>query len=69
MDEILTVQEVADYLKTDYATVWRLCVTGTLRAFRVGAVWRIERAELDRLIGRSGAAARRRRAVPPGGRA
>jgi excisionase family DNA binding protein len=52
MDDILTVQEVADYLKIDYATIWRLCNAGTLRAFRVGQVWRIERADVDRLIGR-----------------
>jgi len=51
MDEILTVQEVADYLKLSRTTVWRWCNEGKLRAFKVGRGWRIRRAEVERLMG------------------
>jgi excisionase family DNA binding protein len=74
MDEVMTLQEVASYLKIDYATVLSLTVVGTLRAFRVGHVWRIARADIERLMGRHelrviGARPRRRqRAALPGSR-
>jgi len=52
MDEILTVQEVAAYLKLSRTTVWRWCSEGKLQAFKVGRGWRIHRAEVERLVGR-----------------
>jgi excisionase family DNA binding protein len=52
MSDVMTIQEVASYLKVDYATAWRMCIVGTLRAFRVGQVWRIARADIERLMGR-----------------
>jgi len=51
MDEILTVQEVAAYLKLSRTTVWRWCSEGKLQAFKVGRGWRIHRAEVERLVG------------------
>ncbi|HEU4329261.1 MAG TPA: helix-turn-helix domain-containing protein [Roseiflexaceae bacterium] len=47
---MLTVPEVAAYLKISPTTVWRHCVSGTLPAFRVGRQWRIERRDLERWI-------------------
>ncbi|GAB4199463.1 MAG: hypothetical protein OHK0022_19690 [Roseiflexaceae bacterium] len=47
---MLTVPEVAAYLKISPTTVWRHCVSGTLPAFRVGRQWRIEREDLERWI-------------------
>jgi excisionase family DNA binding protein len=44
---VLTVAEVAAYLKISPTTVWRHCVRGTLPAFRVGRQWRVERHDLD----------------------
>jgi excisionase family DNA binding protein len=50
-NDVLTVAEVAAYLKLSQSTVWRQCVHGTLPAFRVGRQWRIERRDLELWIG------------------
>lgn len=50
MDEILTVEEVSDYLKLSHTTVWRWCRDGKLPAFRIGHQWRIRGDELEKLI-------------------
>lgn len=49
-DEVLTVQEVADYLKVSQATVWRWCQEGKLPAFRIGQQWRIRTEDLHTMI-------------------
>ena len=49
MDEILTVREVAEYLKLSRTTIWRWCNEGKLQAFKVGRSWRIHRSELERI--------------------
>ena len=46
MDEILTVREVAEYLKLSRTTIWRWCNEGKLQAFKVGCGWRIHRSEI-----------------------
>jgi excisionase family DNA binding protein len=53
MDEILTVREVAEYLKLSRTTVWRWCSQGKLQAFKVGRGWRIHRSEVERIVGRN----------------
>ena len=53
MDEILTVEEAADYLKVSRTTIRRWCVQEALPAFKFGREWRISKQELDRLIRRS----------------
>lgn len=50
MDEILTVQEVADYFKVSRSTVWRWCNQGKLLAFKAGHGWRVHRSELEKII-------------------
>ncbi len=50
MDEILTVQEVAQYLKLSRPTVWRWCQEGKLSAFKVGRGWRIHRSEMEKIV-------------------
>lgn len=52
MDEILTVPEVAKYLKVSRTTVWRWCNDGELSAFKVGKSWRIHRSELEKIVGK-----------------
>jgi len=52
MDEILTVPEVAKYLKVSRTTVWRWCNDGKLLAFKVGKAWRIHRSEIEKIVGR-----------------
>lgn len=49
MDEILTVEEVANYLKLSRATVWRWCQEGRLSAFKLGRGWRVHRSEVEKL--------------------
>lgn len=51
MDEILTVQEVANYLKVSRSTVWRWCNVGKLRAFKAGHGWRVHRSEVEKMVG------------------
>ena len=49
-DEILTIDEIAVYLKAGKRTVYRLASSGKLPAFKLGGTWRFRRAELDRWI-------------------
>lgn len=48
--EILTVGEVADFLKVTERTIYRLAATKRIPAFKVGGSWRFVRAEIDRWI-------------------
>lgn len=49
-DEILTIDEVAKYLKAGKRTVYRLAASGQIPAFKLGGTWRFRRAELDQWI-------------------
>ncbi len=51
-DEILTIDEVAAYLKAGKRTVYRLAASGRIPAFRLGGAWRFRRGELDQWIAR-----------------
>jgi len=42
-EELLTPQEVADYLNVDKLTVYRLLAQKQLPAFKVGNQWRFKR--------------------------
>lgn len=50
LDEILTIDEVAAYLKAGKRTVYRLASSGKIPAFKLGGTWRLRRAELDQWI-------------------
>lgn len=50
VDEILTIDEVAKYLKAGKRTVYRLAASGQIPAFKLGGTWRFRRAELDQWI-------------------
>lgn len=45
--EILTLEEVAAYLKAGKRTVYRLAQKGEIPAFKLGGTWRFRRGELD----------------------
>ena len=45
--EILTLDEVAAYLKAGKRTVYRLAAEGKLPAFKLGGTWRFRRSDLD----------------------
>jgi excisionase family DNA binding protein len=47
-DEILTLDEIAAYLKIAKRTVYRLVQKGEIPAFKLGGTWRFRRSELDR---------------------
>lgn len=49
-DEILTIEEVATYLKAGKRTVYRLAASGKLPAFKLGGTWRFRRGDLDQWI-------------------
>lgn len=53
MNEILTVKEVASYLRLSRTTVWRWCNEGKLSAFKVGRGWRVHRAEVQKILNRN----------------
>lgn len=49
-DEILTIDEVAAYLKTSKRTVYRLAASGKLPAFKLGGTWRFRKEDLNQWI-------------------
>ncbi len=49
-DEILTLKEVAEYLKLAEKTAYRLAAEGKLPGFKVGGSWRFKREDIDRWI-------------------
>ena len=57
MTGLLTVAEVADYLKTTTTTVYRWIKEGTLTAVKIGKEWRIEESLLDAVLRRGRSAA------------
>ena len=51
--EILTIDEVAAFLKAGKRTVYRLAASGDIPAFKLGGAWRFRRSELDEWIAAS----------------
>lgn len=51
-DEILTLKEVAEYLKLAEKTAYRLAAEGKLPGFKVGGSWRFKRGEIEGWIER-----------------
>lgn len=49
-DEILTLKEVADYLKLAEKTAYRLAAEGKLPGFKVGGSWRFKQTDIDSWI-------------------
>ena len=52
LSEILTLDEVAAYLKISKKTVYKLVRSGVLPAFKAGKHWRVPRADLGAWIAR-----------------
>ena len=49
-EDILTIKDVAEYLKVTERTLYRLAQEGRIPAFKVGASWRFKRADIDTWI-------------------
>jgi excisionase family DNA binding protein len=48
--DILTITEVAEYLKVAERTLYRLAAARKVPAFKVGGTWRFVRADIDKWI-------------------
>ena len=46
--DVMTVREVADYLKVKDRTIYRLVAGGEMPGFKVGGSWRFRKTEIDR---------------------
>lgn len=51
-DEILTIREVAELLKINEKTAYKLASVGKIPGFKVGGSWRFERQEIASWIKR-----------------
>jgi excisionase family DNA binding protein len=51
-DEILTIREVADLLKINEKTAYKLASAGKIPGFKVGGSWRFDRQEIANWIKR-----------------
>lgn len=48
--EILTIREVARFLKVTARTIYRLAAAKKIPAFKVGGTWRFSRVDIDAWI-------------------
>ncbi len=48
--EILTIKEIAGYLKVTERTIYRLAAAKQIPAFKVGGSWRFAQADIDEWI-------------------
>lgn len=48
--DVLTVDELAEYLKVPKSTIYKLAQEGRLPAQKVGRHWRFQRAAIDRWL-------------------
>ena len=48
--DIITIRDLAVYLKTAEKTLYRLAAEGSIPGFKVGGSWRFRREEIDNWI-------------------
>lgn len=48
-DYIMTLREVAQFLRLTEKTAYRYALEGTIPGFKVGGAWRFRRDEIERL--------------------
>lgn len=49
-EPIMTVKDVASYLKLNERTVYRMAISAKIPAFKVGTSWRFKREDLEKWI-------------------
>ncbi len=49
-NDIMTIKEVAAYLKLTEKTAYRLTAEGKIPGFKVGGSWRFKRSDIERWI-------------------
>jgi excisionase family DNA binding protein len=50
MTEVLTLEEVADYLHVHQSTVYRLLKNRRIPAFKMGSDWRFNQASIEQWV-------------------
>jgi excisionase family DNA binding protein len=50
IQEMMTVKEVAEYLKIAEKTAYRLVLEGKIPGFKVGGSWRFKKSQIDEWI-------------------
>lgn len=48
--EIMTIEQVAEYLQLNYYTVYRMVSAGTIPASKLGRAWRINKKDVLRYL-------------------
>jgi len=49
-EQIMTVKDVASYLKLNERTVYRMATSAIIPAFKVGTSWRFKREDIEKWI-------------------
>ena len=52
--EVLTIEELSDYLKIAKSTLYKLCQEGRIPAQKVGRHWRFRKDAIDRWLEQMG---------------
>lgn len=52
VSSVMTVKEVADYLKMKVVTIYKHAQEGKIPAFKVGSTWRFKKETIDKWIER-----------------
>jgi len=60
-EAILTIKQVAEYLKVTERTIYRLAAAKEIPAFKVGGTWRFRKADLEQWIAQQTAGDSKRR--------
>ena len=50
---LMTLEEVAQFMRVSYNTVYRLVTTGKLKSLRAGRQYRIRREDLEEYLNRA----------------
>jgi excisionase family DNA binding protein len=50
--EVMTVKDVAKYLKLSVITVYKLLKEGKIPGFRIGSSWRVNKQDLLNMMGK-----------------
>lgn len=52
-DAVMTIDELAEYLKLSKSTLYKLCQAGKIPGQKIGRHWRFRRAVIDRWLDRT----------------
>ncbi len=52
MGQILTVKELAEYIKLTTVTIYKYVKVGAIPAQKIGGVWRFDKDQIDELMKR-----------------